>query len=114
DYSIQPRMLPDSTEGKILQAMYSVGSSPNGMNHAEEKRFSATTYNQAQEKYHFLLQNYLREFRFYDFFIIDSETGVIREFTNNNIPKPANLCYSSPKKYVSYKIATRYSLNHGR
>ncbi|WLE95983.1 MAG: ATP-binding protein [Candidatus Electrothrix communis] len=78
DYSVQPRMLPDSTEGKILQAIYnSFGSSPNDMNHAEEERFSATTYSQTQEKYHPLLQNYLKEFRFYDFFIIDSETGVI-------------------------------------
>ncbi|MCI5123075.1 MAG: response regulator [Candidatus Electrothrix sp. AR5] len=76
-YSVQPRMLPDSTEGKILQSIYSVGSSPTDMNHAEKERFPATTYSQAQKKYHPLLQSYLKEFRFYDFFIIDSKTGVI-------------------------------------
>ena len=91
DYSIQPRMLPDSTEGKVLQAIYSVGSSPNGMKHAEEERFLATTYSQAQEKYHPLLQDYLREFRFYDFFIIDSETGVITYSVKKELRKKKSI-----------------------
>ncbi|MCI5208777.1 MAG: hypothetical protein D3910_08285, partial [Candidatus Electrothrix sp. ATG2] len=77
DYSLQPRIFPAATEGRILQTRYSLGSSISGMDYAEQEDFSATTYSQAHEKYHPFLLDYLKEFHFYDFFIIDSETGII-------------------------------------
>ncbi|MCI5221905.1 MAG: PAS domain S-box protein [Candidatus Electrothrix sp. AR4] len=77
DYSFQPRMLPDSTEGKILQTIYTLRSNFNGINNTEKQNFAYTTYSKTHKKYHPLLEHHLRQFHFYDFFIIDSATGII-------------------------------------
>ncbi|MCI5144502.1 MAG: PAS domain S-box protein, partial [Candidatus Electrothrix sp. AR3] len=104
-YSLQPRILPSSTLGKILQSAYTAQAINDDT--LEMEHFTATSYSKIHEKYHPTLKKYVKQFGFYDFFIIDTATGVITYSVKKEIDYGTSLLHGPYHKTNLAKIFIR-------